>query len=99
MHSIGVLLQKTWIYGAAFWLLTHTSLRHRASLGLMLTILIGIEVAQCWLPGRSAGLTDPAIALLAAALLTLVDYRFTRPGDPVRQIPPEARSAVPLSNG
>ena len=35
-----------------------------------------LEFAQVWIPTRSPGLTDPAIALLAGALLWTVDRRF-----------------------
>ena len=76
MMSVGVLLRKTWFYGAAFWLLTHDGWRRSAAVSLMLVTITAVEIAQCWLPRRSAGLTDPAIVLLAAALLTLVDRRY-----------------------
>lgn len=94
MVSINTLLRKTWIYGAAYWLLAHTSLSRRAALILTLVALTAIEAAQCWLPGRTAGLTDPAIGLLAAALLSLVDYRFARSADPLSQFHPPVPSAV-----
>ncbi|QOY92330.1 VanZ family protein [Paludibaculum fermentans] len=76
MESIGVLLQKTWSYGAMFWLFAHTRLSPPVSLAITTLALIAVEIAQRWLPGRSPGLTDPAIGLLAAALLWLVDRRF-----------------------
>lgn len=79
MTGIAVLLSKTWIYGAAFWLLAHTRLSHRSAIGVTLLCICAVEAAQCWLPGRVASLTDPAIGLLAAALLWLVDHRFTEP--------------------
>lgn len=75
--SVGVLLRKTWAYGAAFWLLSHTSCSRRTSLGLTVALIAAIETAQCWIPGRVPGVTDPAIALLACALLWLVDRRFS----------------------
>lgn len=76
MESIGVLLQKTWSYGAMFWLFAHTRLSRPVSLAITTLALIAVEIAQRWLPGRAPGLTDPAIGLLAAALLWLVDRRF-----------------------
>jgi VanZ family protein len=76
LHSIGVLLTKTWAYGAIFWLFAHTRLNHPTSLVITMVSLISVEIAQRWLPGRTPGLTDPAIGLLAAALLWLVDRRF-----------------------
>lgn len=76
MTTVGVLLHKTWFYGAAFWLLTHGGLRRRSAVGLLLALVAAVEATQCWLPRRSAGLTDPAIVLLVATLLALVDRRY-----------------------
>ncbi|MGJ5820965.1 VanZ family protein [Paludibaculum fermentans] len=76
MVSVGVLLHKTWIYGAAFWLLTHTGRRRSTAAVLVVSIVTAVEAAQCWLPRRAPGFTDPAIVLLAAALLALVDRRY-----------------------
>lgn len=78
MPGIATLLSKTWHYGAAFWLLTHAAPR----LGrhwILITVALfiaALEVAQMWIPTRTPGLTDPAIALLAGALLWTVDRRF-----------------------
>lgn len=85
MPAIAVLLRKTWLYGAAFWLLAHTRSSHGASLGLTLVILGALEAAQCWLAGRAAGLTDPALGLLTASLLWLVDRRFAHPPEPLTE--------------
>ncbi len=83
MPSIGALLRTTWLYGAAYWLLAHTHLSRRAALAVTVLTALTLETAQLWLPGRSPGLTGPAIALLAASLLWLVDRRFaTAPHQP-----------------
>lgn len=76
MPSIGVLLRKTWAYGAAFWLLSRT--RHRRLSAFLLTAVTvtSIEAAQRWIPGRTPGITDLVIAALAASLFWLVDRRF-----------------------
>jgi len=76
LSSIAVLLRKTWIYGGAFWLLVQTRLRHRNALIVLVVLLIVIEAVQRWLPARGPGLTDPSIALLAIALVSLIDQRF-----------------------
>jgi VanZ family protein len=78
VRAILVLLQKTWSYGAVFWLLSQSRMSRASSLALIVLTIGTVEVAQRWLPGRSAGLTDPAIGILAAALLWLVDRRFAR---------------------
>jgi VanZ family protein len=76
MASCGVLLRKTWIYGGAFWLLAQTRLRHAWGMVVLLVVVGSVEVAQCWLPGRSPSATDLAAALLGAALVIFVDHRF-----------------------
>jgi len=85
MPGIGVFLRKTWTYGAAFWLFSHTRHGRPASLAITAVTVTAVEAAQCWIPGRTAGITDLAIALLAASLLWLVDLRFAR-----RHCPPTA---------
>lgn len=91
MPAIGVLLRKTWTYGAAFWLLANTRLSRRVSLSLTLACILAVEAAQCWLPGRSPGMTDPAIALIAGALLWLVDHRFAHKQSPLSEPQPQLR--------
>ena len=81
MPGIGVLLRKTWTYGAAFWLLSHSRFSRNAAFGLALAVITAVEAVQPWLPERVGGLTDPAIAALAAALLWQVDRHFSRPVD------------------
>ncbi|MBN9662389.1 MAG: VanZ family protein [Acidobacteria bacterium] len=76
MPSIGVLLRKTWAYGAAFWLLSRTRLGRPAAFLLTAATVTFIEAAQCWLPRRTPGITDLVIAALAASLFWLVDRRF-----------------------
>jgi VanZ family protein len=76
MSGVGVLLRKTWIYGSAFWLLLDAGLCRSASLGTVVAVVNAVELAQRYLPSRVAGQTDPAIALLAAALIWVVDRRF-----------------------
>lgn len=78
MPGIATLLTKVWRYGAAFWLLTHGLPRvGRHWILLAVTAFVTVlEIAQMWIPTRSPGLTDPAIALLAGALLLTVDRRF-----------------------
>jgi VanZ family protein len=80
MPGVGALLRTTWLYGAAYWLLAISRLSRRAALGVTALTALALETAECWLPGRSPGLTDPAIALLAASLLSLVDHRFAPAG-------------------
>ena len=65
--SIGVDIQascqKFYEYGGLIWLLNRAGLR--MSIGTVLTaaLLLLTSVAECWLPGRSAEITDAVMAL------------------------------------
>lgn len=97
LPAIRILLHKTWLYGAVFWLFSQSALSRPASLVLMIVTLGAVEVAQLWLPGRAGGLTDLAIGLIAAALLWLVDRRFARRKQDLTPSPqPTVETARPL---
>jgi VanZ family protein len=78
MSGVGTLLRKTWMYGSAYWLLAHSRAGAWLACVLLLVVLGAIEAAQLWLPGRAAGLTDLAIAVLAVLLVHFTDRRFSR---------------------
>jgi VanZ family protein len=64
-----VLFEKTFIYGAALWLMRDAGLRLRTAAGVLLPLVAALEAAQVYLPGRTAEITDPLlVALLAFAL-------------------------------
>ncbi len=68
-QNLLAMLEKLFLYGALLWLLTEAGMRSRtAAIGVAL-ILLGLEILQCWLPGRVAESTDPLLALGIAALL------------------------------
>lgn len=81
MPGIATLLTKMWRYGAAYWLLSHSlpKVGRHWILGAVAIFVTALEIAQMWIPTRSPGLTDPAIALLAGALLWTVDRRYREP--------------------
>lgn len=62
--GLSVFIEKLFFYGSAIWLLQISGLSLAASTAATATLLAGIEVAQQWLPGRTAEITDPLIALL-----------------------------------
>jgi len=67
------LLQKTFWYGSAVWLLRAASWR-LAHAAIAVALLLGaIEVIQIHLPGRVAEITDPLLALILAMTLGLLD--------------------------
>ena len=66
-------LQKCFWYGSAVWLLRTAGWR-LARAAIALAVLLGaIEVIQIHLPGRVAEITDPALALILAMTLGLLD--------------------------
>lgn len=70
---------KCFTVGSLVWLLA------RAGNGILLATLVGaglvfaIEVLQLWLPGRSAGITEPLLALAAGGLIALFESGRSAP--------------------
>lgn len=70
--NYSVLLEKCFWYFSLVWLLARGGLRlPLATLGVT-ALLALIEVAQLWLPERSAEITDPLLALAGGILLSLL---------------------------
>jgi VanZ family protein len=69
--NYSVLLEKCFWYFSLVWLLTRRGLGVAAAAFTTAALLAGIEVVQLWLPGRSAEITDPLLALIAGLLLGL----------------------------
>jgi VanZ family protein len=79
--NYSVLLEKCFWYFSLVWLLARRgSGVGRAALATA-ALLGAIEAAQLWLPGRSAEITDPLLALAAGVLLALLG---TRPATSIR---------------
>jgi VanZ family protein len=65
-----VLVEKTFDYGTAIWLLLKAGVRGwRAVIGVT-ALLTAIEIVQMWLPAHAAEITDPLMGLLMGFLLT-----------------------------
>jgi VanZ family protein len=64
-----VLLEKLFYYGAAVWLLRAAGIRLLWTAPMVAIVLAAIEAAQVWVPGRTAEITDPLLALLMGAVL------------------------------
>ena len=62
--GVGLLLEKAFYYGAAVWLVRAAGTRWRTAITAVAILLAGIEVAQMHLPGRTAEITDPVLAVL-----------------------------------
>jgi len=75
-----VLFDKVFWYGSLIWLLLRNGATALGA-GLVTAVLLGgIEVVQIWLPGRSAEITDPFLAILLAIGSRLLADRSSRAG-------------------
>jgi hypothetical protein len=64
-----LLLEKLFYYGTAIWLLRAAGIRLLWAAPMVATVLAAIEAAQVWIPGRTAEITDPLLAILMGAVL------------------------------
>ena len=82
--SIGVAIQafceKFYQYGGLIWLLGAMGISLPAGTVLTAALLFGTSYAECWLPGRSAEITDAAMALTIGAAFALLRQAARRPG-------------------
>ena len=77
MHgSIGVdiqaFCQKFYEYGGLIWLLNRGGVRLLVSTLFTATLLFVTSFAECWLPGRSAEITDSLMALILGGVFALL---------------------------
>lgn len=70
--NYSVLLEKCFWYFALIWLLARRGLGVAVAAFATAFLLALIEIAQLWIPGRSAEITDPLLALCGGALLAIV---------------------------
>jgi VanZ family protein len=59
-----LLLEKSWYYGAAIWLLRAGSLTLNRATATVVVTLAAVEIFQMYIPGRTPDITDPILALL-----------------------------------
>jgi VanZ family protein len=69
------ILQKAFLYGSAVWLLHRAGWRLIWATLATAAILLGVELLQTQLPGRTAEITDPLLAVLMAALIAFLPAR------------------------
>ena len=74
--SIAVAVQpfceKVLLFGGLIWLLDRAGLGLKAATLLTATVLFATSLAQLHLPGRSASITDPVMALLIGGMFGLI---------------------------
>ena len=77
MHgSIGVNIQpfcqKFYEYGGLVWLLNRGGARLLVSTLFTATFLFATSFAECWVPGRSAEITDAIMALIIGGIFAVM---------------------------
>jgi VanZ family protein len=77
-----VILEKLFYYGAAIWLLRAAGLRLAFATAIVAAVLMAIEIAQIWIPGRTAELTDPILAILIGIGMSASRSRLFLPSPP-----------------
>jgi len=70
-----VLLEKSFWYGTAVWLVHAAGIRLVAAALIVAALLAGIEAGQMWQPGRTPEITDPLLALAMAWMLSWAESR------------------------
>jgi VanZ family protein len=64
-----VLFRKSFVYGVSIWLLTEAGCRIGSATVSIAALLAAIEVAQIYLPSRTAEMTDPLLTLIIGLML------------------------------
>jgi hypothetical protein len=81
--SIGVAIrafcEKFFQYGGLIWLLRHLGLRIGRATALTAALLFATSWAETYMPGRSAEITDAAMALVIGGVFALLSDRSSRP--------------------
>jgi VanZ family protein len=76
--GILILLEKFFYYGTAIWLLRASGIRLVFAAAITAAVLAAIEIAQIHLPGRTAEITDPLVAIMLAFALAAVTRDTSR---------------------
>jgi VanZ family protein len=67
--------EKIFLYGSLLWLLAIISRSLRFSLIFCVVLLSGIEIMQMFIPGRTAEITDPVLAVILGVFFYFLDLR------------------------
>ena len=76
--NLADMFQRCFMNGALVWLLFQTGLSALAATAVGAGAVFGIELLQTWLPGQTAEITDPLLAVCAGGLIAV----FEREGAP-----------------
>jgi hypothetical protein len=72
-YGIQLVLQKTFYYGAAIWMLRRAAMNWLPAICIVCAVLTGIEILQMHIPGRTSEITDPVLALLTGLGLRVLE--------------------------
>jgi VanZ family protein len=64
---------RSFTNGALVWLLARSGLSILAATGLGAGVVFSIEFLQTWLPGQTAEITDPLLAVCAGGLVAVFE--------------------------
>ena len=85
--DIQAFCQKFYEYGGLIWLLNRGGVRPLVSTLLTAGFLFATSFAECWLPGRSAEITDAVMALILGGVFALLREKLSVRADPSWQLP------------
>lgn len=71
--AVQQLALKVYLYGGAIWLLARLGVSTVWATASVASMLFVLELAQIWIPGRTAEVSDALLVLLAGALAASVD--------------------------
>ena len=71
--------QKFYEYGGLIWLLGGCGVILPIGTVLTAVLLLATSIAECWLPGRSAEITDAAMALVIGSAFAMLRHAARRP--------------------
>lgn len=70
--------EKVLLFGGAIWLLERAGFGRKGATLLTAAMLFATSLAQVYLPGRSASVTDPVMAVLIGGIFALLSERSPR---------------------
>jgi VanZ family protein len=70
--DLRVFLQKFFYYGGLIWFLAQAGLRMRSATILVAALLFLTGIAEIYLPGHAAGITDAVMALIVGGIFALI---------------------------
>ena len=79
--SMQAFCEKFYQYGGLIWLLGRSGVALPVGTALTATLLFATSYAECWLPGRSAEITDTVMAVMLGLAFKLLRQAVRRPYD------------------